>query len=93
MSAHKFDEDRAEFISDSNNKTVLISFDVENNASVFRDACSRVALFDLLRVFPMRLGYLVVPGKQVLLGVLVLGPKLLQCIERNNSHAVHGFGI
>ena len=93
MGAHKLDEDSAEFIGNTHNETVLITFDIENNASVFKDACSRVALFDLLRVFPMRLGYLVVPGKQVLLGVLVLGPKLLQCIERNNSHAVHGFGI
>ena len=93
MSAHKFDEDRAELISDFNNKTVLISFDVENNASVFKDACSRVALFNFLRVFPMRLGYFVLPGKQVLLGIVVLGPKLLQCFKRNNSHVVHGFGI
>jgi hypothetical protein len=33
------------------------------------------------------------PSKQVLLGIVVLGPKLLQCFKRNNSHAVHDFGI
>jgi hypothetical protein len=62
MRANELDIDGAKLIRNRHNKTVIIAFDIEYYAPIFKDAGATLFLLNVRRLIPIRLFDLIHPS-------------------------------
>ena len=88
MRADKPDEDDAGVVMDFHNETVVVAFNVEDDAIVGENISGGILDFDLVEIFPVSDVRLMKPGAQCFLGRAMLLPESAELLAGDNVHSM-----
>lgn len=86
MRANKLHINSLVAICHRDHETIVIALNIEDYPAIFNDTCVTILIFDILRLVPVRVLYLISLRLQMLLSIQVLLPKCSQAIHGYDSH-------